>query len=161
MEKIIEIMIVIGILFIPLVILYILFCICWYGAIFFDWLLNNLFDLIYLLGMLILDILIYVFNQDNWKNYHKDFDSEFKNFNQDYFQSQLKDPEGYYEILGIGYHASQKEIVSIYHRLAKKYHPDLHPENKDYCDEIMKKINLAKEVLTDPIKKGKYDEGWR
>ncbi len=163
MEKIIEIMIVIGILLISFVMIYILFCILWYGTILFDWILDNLFGLTDFLGMLILDTPTSEFNQDSWKNNYEDFEFEFefKDFNQDYFQSQIKDPEGYYKILGIGYHGSQEEIVSIYHSLAKKYHPDCHPENKDYWDEMMKKINLAKEVLTDPIKRAEYDDGWK
>ena len=62
----------------------------------------------------------------------------------------------YYEILGVGKNATDKEIKSSYRKLAKKYHPDLNP-NDEKAQEKFKEVNEAYEVLSDPDKKKKYD----
>lgn len=62
----------------------------------------------------------------------------------------------YYEILGVNKDASEKEIKSAYRKLAKKYHPDLNP-NDEKAQEKFKEINEAYEVLSDKDKKQKYD----
>ena len=62
----------------------------------------------------------------------------------------------YYKVLGLKKTASEKEIKSAYRKLAKKYHPDLNPNNETY-QEKFKEINEAYEVLSDPDKKQKYD----
>lgn len=62
----------------------------------------------------------------------------------------------YYEILGVPRNATEKEIKSAYKRLAKKYHPDLNPGNKE-AEEKFKEINEAYEVLSDPEKRKRYD----
>ena len=62
----------------------------------------------------------------------------------------------YYEILGVSKDASEKEIKSAYRKLAKKYHPDLNP-NDEKAQEKFKEINEAYEVLSDAEKKKKYD----
>lgn len=62
----------------------------------------------------------------------------------------------YYEILNVSKDASQDEIKSSYRKLAKKYHPDLNPNNKE-AEQRFKEINEAYEVLSDPEKRRKYD----
>jgi len=70
----------------------------------------------------------------------------------------------YYAVLGIKKEASAEEIKQAYRRLAKQHHPDLHPERgKAQAADKFKEINEAYQVLSDPEKKGKYDElgpGW-
>ncbi len=62
----------------------------------------------------------------------------------------------YYDILGVPKNATEKEIKSAYKRLAKKYHPDLNPGNKQ-AEEKFKEVNEAYEVLSDPEKRKRYD----
>ena len=62
----------------------------------------------------------------------------------------------YYEILGVDKNASQEDIKKAYRKLAKKYHPDANPGNKEY-EEKFKAINEAYEVLGDEEKRRKYD----
>ena len=50
--------------------------------------------------------------------------------------------------------SSEKEIKGVYRRLARKYHPD---RNSIVSDDIMKNINIAFEVLSDPEKRNQYD----
>jgi curved DNA-binding protein CbpA len=64
------------------------------------------------------------------------------------------DSEDHYKILGVLNQASYKEIKHAYRHLARKYHPD---RNSDVSDDIMKKINIAFEVLSDPEKRKQYD----
>jgi curved DNA-binding protein len=63
----------------------------------------------------------------------------------------------YYKILGVDRNADEKEIKKAYRRLARKYHPDVNPDNKE-AEERFKEINEAHEVLTDPDKRRKYDQ---
>jgi len=62
----------------------------------------------------------------------------------------------YYSILGVSEDASQEEIRKAYRRLARKYHPDVNPNNKE-AESRFKEINEAYEVLRDPEKRNKYD----
>ena len=62
----------------------------------------------------------------------------------------------YYKILGVGRTASEKEIKSAYRRLARKYHPDVNPGDKQAEDKF-KEIGEAYEVLSDPEKRRQYD----
>lgn len=63
----------------------------------------------------------------------------------------------YYKILGVDKNSSQDEIKKVYRKLAKKYHPDLNP-NDNKAQEKFKEINEAYEVLGDADKKKKYDQ---
>lgn len=62
----------------------------------------------------------------------------------------------YYKTLGVAKNASEKEIKSAYRKLARKYHPDVNPGNKE-AEAKFKEINEANAVLTDPEKRKKYD----
>ena len=63
----------------------------------------------------------------------------------------------YYNILGVGRTASEKEIKQAYRRLARKYHPDVNPGDKS-AETKFKEINEAHEVLSDPENRRKYDQ---
>ena len=63
----------------------------------------------------------------------------------------------YYEILGVSKDASKDEIKRAYRKLAKKYHPDLNPENRAEAEEKFKEISEAYEVLMDDKKREIYD----
>ena len=63
----------------------------------------------------------------------------------------------YYEVLGLSKGADEKEIKQAFRKLAKQYHPDLNPDNKE-AEAKFKEINEAYEVLSDPDKKAKYDQ---
>ena len=67
------------------------------------------------------------------------------------------DKRDYYEVLGVQKNASDDEIKSAFRKLAKQYHPDLHPGDKD-CEAKFKEINEAYEVLSDAQKRAKYDQ---
>jgi curved DNA-binding protein len=63
----------------------------------------------------------------------------------------------YYKILGIDKKASQEDIKKAYRKLARKYHPDLNPNDKE-ANKMFQQINEANEVLSDAEKRKKYDE---
>ena len=67
---------------------------------------------------------------------------------------QYKD---YYNVLGVDKKASQEEIKKAFRKLAKKYHPDAQPGDKQ-SEEKFKEINEAYEVLGDSEKRKKYDQ---
>ena len=62
----------------------------------------------------------------------------------------------YYKILGISKTATGKNIKTAYRKLARKFHPDLNPDNKE-SERKFKEINEANEVLSDPESRKKYD----
>ena len=63
----------------------------------------------------------------------------------------------YYEVLGIGRNADAKEIKKAYRKLAKKYHPDMNPGDKQ-AEQKFKEITEAYNVLSDTEKKKLYDQ---
>lgn len=63
----------------------------------------------------------------------------------------------YYSVLGVNKNASDDEIKSAYRKLAKKYHPDLNPGNKE-AEEKLKEVNEAYSVLSDKQKRANYDQ---
>ena len=69
----------------------------------------------------------------------------------------MADKRDYYEVLGISKGASEDEIKKAYKKMARKYHPDLNPDNKE-AEAKFKEVNEAYEVLSDPDKKARYDQ---
>ena len=63
----------------------------------------------------------------------------------------------YYKILGVGKTATQDEIKKAYRKLANKYHPDKTKGDKT-AEEKFKDINEANGILSDPVKRKKYDQ---
>jgi molecular chaperone DnaJ len=63
----------------------------------------------------------------------------------------------YYEILGVSSNASQDEIRRAYRQLARKYHPDVNPDDKE-SEAKFKEINEAQEILLNPDTRARYDQ---
>ncbi|PWS31825.1 DnaJ C-terminal domain-containing protein [Pedobacter paludis] len=63
----------------------------------------------------------------------------------------------YYKILELKKDATADEIKKAYRKLARKYHPDLNPNNEE-ANKKFQQINEANEVLSDPVKRKKYDQ---
>ena len=69
----------------------------------------------------------------------------------------MADKRDYYEVLGVDRNASDDQIKSAYRKLAKKYHPDLNPDDKS-AEAKFKELGEAYEILSDKDKKARYDQ---
>ncbi len=69
----------------------------------------------------------------------------------------MADKRDYYEVLEVDRGADEATIKKAYRQAAKKYHPDLHPGDKE-AEQKFKEVNEAYEVLSDPEKKARYDQ---
>ena len=61
-------------------------------------------------------------------------------------------------MLGVSKTATDEELKKAYRRLAKKYHPDANPDNKEEAEKKFKEVNEAYEVLSDSQKRRMYDQ---
>lgn len=64
----------------------------------------------------------------------------------------------YYEVLGVSKTATDEELKKAYRKLAKQYHPDANPDNREEAEKKFKELNEAYEVLSDKQKRSMYDQ---
>lgn len=69
----------------------------------------------------------------------------------------VADKRDFYEVMGVPKNATEDEIKKAYRKLAKKYHPDLNPGDKE-AEAKFKEVNEAYEVLSDKDKRARYDQ---
>ncbi|MBW6451530.1 MAG: molecular chaperone DnaJ [DPANN group archaeon] len=66
--------------------------------------------------------------------------------------------KNYYDVLGVGKDATADEIKKAYRHLARKWHPDVNPDNQKAAEEKFKEVNSAFQTLGNPQKKAQYDQ---
>lgn len=71
--------------------------------------------------------------------------------------ADMAEKRDYYEVLGLKKGASEDEIKKAFKTMARKYHPDLHPDDKEAAEKF-KEVNEAYEVLSDSEKRARYDQ---
>ena len=69
----------------------------------------------------------------------------------------MADKRDYYEVLGVAKNASDAELKRAYRKLAKKYHPDVNPGDKE-AEAKFKEATEAYGILSDPDKRKQYDQ---
>ena len=69
----------------------------------------------------------------------------------------MAEKRDYYEVLGLQKGASEEEIKKAFKTMARKYHPDLHPDDKEAAEKF-KEVNEAYGVLSDKEKRARYDQ---
>ena len=70
----------------------------------------------------------------------------------------MAEKRDYYEVLGVNKNATDEELKKANRKLAKKYHPDANPDNKEEAEAKFKEVNEAYENLSDPQKRRMYDQ---
>lgn len=68
----------------------------------------------------------------------------------------MESTENLYQILGVAEDAAEEELKTAYRKLAKKYHPDAHPGDKE-CEKMFQAVSEAYRVLSSPQKRKEYD----